>query len=185
MTPQQILNSERGLHEHNRQKHPNCKSCKRVFENQNNLNAHFRSSIHKPANLYCVGKDCKRSFITEAALVLHCESGSCSSGVNRQNINPTGFLCDSPSSERGAVWPTLRCWNGDAYECILCHHEFRTLPALDSHLQSLVHEQSMCRCPPRQGGCNQEFRTWSGLFQHVESECCGVRRLQGEASLAL
>ena len=192
MIPQQIFNSERGLHEHNRQKHWYCESCKRVFQNQNNLNSHLRSSIHKPAVFLCPGRNCNRSFISEAALVLHCEAGTCSSGVNRQVLNkvvssmdrgsiitnPNRLLCDSPSSGRSTVWATSHCWNGTAFECVLCHREFRTLPALNSHLQSPVHEQSMYRCPPRWGGCNQDFRTLSGLFQHVESESCGVRRFQ-------
>lgn len=142
---------------------------------------------------------CDRAFVSHAALILHWESGACRSGVTRQildgtvtnldryNIitNPDRLICDSNGPGRTTIWASERCWNGHSYECYLCHREFSTLHALNSHVQSPAHDESTYRCPPRWGGCDQEFVTLSGLFQHVESECCGVQRFQRNVNSAI
>lgn len=71
---------------------------------------------------------------------------------------------------------TERSWNGSAYECFLCHRDFKKLVGLNDHLRSPVHEKKMYRCPPGYAGCATEFRALSALCQHVESETCGIRR---------
>ncbi|KAH8916944.1 zinc finger protein [Atractiella rhizophila] len=63
-------------------------------------------------------------------------------------------------------------WNGDAYECYLCHSEFRTLTSLNQHLASPRHADENYSCP----ACKKDFTTLSGLWQHCEAEKCGVQR---------
>ncbi|CCM05280.1 uncharacterized protein FIBRA_07492 [Fibroporia radiculosa] len=74
------------------------------------------------------------------------------------------------------TWATERSFNGTKYECFLCHREYRTLAALNQHLGSAAHDDDIYRCPRGWQGCGTEFRTLSGLCQHVEAERCGIRR---------
>ena len=128
-------------------------------------------------------------FITEAHLILHCESGTCPSGVTRQAVDRVvaridrGGIITNPARmiENTVVtqtWATERSWNGYAYECFLCHKDFRTLNALNQHLQSPAHQESKYRCPPAWDGCRAQFKTLSALMQHVESGTCGVERFR-------
>lgn len=114
-----------------------CGPCRRNFRNENDLNTHFRSSIHRPSTFRCPGADCGRRFVSEAALVNHCESGACPSRADRYAVNrlatsldrgniitnPNRLLTHYSGSERCTIWATERCWKGDAYECCLCHRE--------------------------------------------------------------
>jgi hypothetical protein len=162
--------------------------------NENNLNAHLNSSLHKPKSVRCPGNNCGRGFVSFSALVLHFEAGTCPSGLTRDQLNrmvvrmdrnnaitnparliggPGGY---SPANVTTS-WATERSWNGYAYECFLCHNTFRTLHALNAHLQSPRHQEKIYRCPNRQA-CGLEFRVLSALTQHVESGKCGVSRFK-------
>ncbi|TDL14542.1 zinc finger protein, partial [Rickenella mellea] len=68
---------------------------------------------------------------------------------------------------------TSRSWNGHAFECFLCHGDFRTLHSLNAHLQSPKHQEKIYRCP--QSTCQIEVSAMSSLIQHVENGSCGVR----------
>ena len=120
-------------------------------------------------------------------MTIHLESGTCVSGVDRQAVNDTIRSRDTDHliterlltypSANGRVddtWATTAAWNGRAYECYFCPREFRTLPALNQHLKSPVHEQKMYKCPK----CATKFTLFSGLVQHVESESCGISRFR-------
>jgi hypothetical protein len=65
-------------------------------------------------------------------------------------------------------------WNGDAYECYICHREFRNLHGLNQHLNSAAHRQSLYHCPQRT--CRQDFKTLAAFTNHLESEACGYMR---------
>lgn len=187
----QLFTTEDGLHQHNSRKHWYCASCRRLFQTENNLHTHLRSSAHQPRRLRCPGSRCKASFITEAGLVLHCESGACRSGVTRRAVDrvvtsvdrgniitdPTKMIeaLNAPITE---IWATSQSWNGKAFECILCHREFTDLTRLNQHLHSPAHENTKYLCPPAWNGCKTQFKTLSGLMQHVESETCGVAKFK-------
>lgn len=187
-----IFTSEQGLHAHNCQKHWYCEMCRRTFQSESNLNTHLRSSIHQPRRVRCPSRSCNATFVTEAHLVLHCESGGCPSGVTRRAVNkvvasidrgniitdPRRMIQESSNSPITQTWATGRSWNGEAYECFLCHKEFQSLTSLNQHLQSPAHEDNIYRCPPAWNGCRAQFKTLSGLMQHVESGSCDVERFK-------
>ncbi|KAF8578657.1 hypothetical protein K439DRAFT_1663607 [Ramaria rubella] len=142
-----------GLHEHNRQKHWYCVDCRRLFQNESNLKSHLKSATHVFKTVCCPGAGCDRKFVSMAALVLHFESGTCPSGLNRAELNrlvvrmdrnnvitnPARLISGPDGYEPATVtrtWATERSWNGSAYECFLCHGSYRTLYALNAHLQS-------------------------------------------------
>ncbi|CCM05282.1 uncharacterized protein FIBRA_07494 [Fibroporia radiculosa] len=194
-----IFNFEVGLHEHNRQKHPYCTSCKRVFQSDVHLRTHLKSSIHQGRTVECPGDRCSRAFPSIAALTLHLESGTCPSRITRETLNrvvvqydrnniitnparliggPQGY---STSTQTVEMWATNRAWNGDRFECYLCHREYNTLPALNQHLKSPAHADRIYRCPRGYSGCGAEFRTLSALCQHVEKDT-GVAKGWSEPS---
>jgi len=192
-TCEKVFSSDLGLHGHNRQSHWYCIPCKRVFRSESNLDNHHKSSIHQPKKYPCPGRGCGMSFVSESARVLHFEAGTCPSGVNRNRLNKFAIQMDrsniitnssrlisgsSSSNSSTQIWATQRNWNGYAYECSLCHRDFRAIGALNTHLQSPAHEGKIYRCPTAWRGCNTQFKTLSALFQHVESESCGVHRFQ-------
>ncbi|KAF7300122.1 Zinc finger protein [Mycena kentingensis (nom. inval.)] len=185
-----VFKNDIGLHEHYRQsstQHHYCVSCRRLFGSANNLNAHLNSSTHQPRNIPCPGRGCSQSFINGSSLAAHLESGSCSSGANRQAVNryirendtrniitDPARLLTAGANDGTRYFATDQAWNGGGYECYLCHHEFRTLPGLNQHLASPRHEEKVyiCRGPT----CSRRFHTLSALWAHVESEQCGVTR---------
>lgn len=128
---------------------------------------------------------CKKGFVTASGVVIHLESGSCPSGLNRQKINEeirrldrnnviTRPMITMPGYKNVGTIATERSWNGRQYECCLCSREFGTLQALNAHMRSPIHEQAMYRCPKT--SCGTNFKLLSSLVQHVESESCGVMK---------
>ncbi|KAH8092230.1 hypothetical protein BXZ70DRAFT_977205 [Cristinia sonorae] len=192
----QFFSSKESLVQHKSAKHWYCTPCDRIFLSESNLDNHLRSSTHQPKRFKCPG--CTNSYISSAALILHCESGTCRSGVTRQAVdrlvisldrnnvitNPNRLIKGPDGSYRSPAsvtqWATLSSWNGRAYECVLCHKEFSTLNALNAHLQSPAHADKIYRCPNGWNGCGTQFRTLSGLVQHVEGATCGVKRFRSQ-----
>ncbi|KAJ8058561.1 hypothetical protein OCU04_012739 [Sclerotinia nivalis] len=167
-----------------------CGPCKRMFMNENNLMQHQHSKIHQGSAMEC--PFCPTHYPTASALTIHLESGSCTSGMNRQTINAqirrldrnyiiTTPQIEFPSSSSTSI-ATGRSWNGCRYECGLCSCEFNTLQGLNGHLSSPVHEQKIYRCPGFR--CAREFKSLSGLVQHIESESCGVMKFSNVQNTA-
>ncbi|KAF9235135.1 hypothetical protein BU15DRAFT_89689 [Melanogaster broomeanus] len=169
-TCDKVFKNDYGLHEHNRQYHHYCAQCKRVFQSANNLRAHMNSSVHRPKNVPCPFRGCELSFVSKSALIL------ISSLNDRHNLitDPSKLLTAGDSVSE--YFATERSWNGGAYECVLCHSEFRLLRDLNRHLASPRHQDKVYRCPLT--SCHTTFRTLSALCQHVESERCGVLRFR-------
>ena len=70
-------------------------------------------------------------------------------------------------------------WNGNSYECYLCHRTFKELKRLNQHLRSPAHAHHLYRCPVQDSGCGAEFSTLPGeIWKHMENGRCGVRRLR-------
>jgi len=172
--------------------HHYCGVHDQHFQNQNNLQQHLNSRHHQLSNVKCPGYGCNRSFISPAALILHFESGTCSSGLTRAELdrrvvradrnhlitNPDRLICGPGGCEPPTTtWQaTEYSWNGMEYECYLCHKGFGTLNRLNQHLQSPFHKEKIYRCP--KSDCRIEFKTLSALFQHVEGGSCGVQRFR-------
>ena len=121
-------------------------------------------------------------------MILHLESGSCRSGVNRRVVdtfvreydrnnvitNPARLLTGGDSNSDITYIATEASWNGSSYECYFCHSSFRSLISLNQHLASPYHQTKNYCC--HFASCRQQFTTLSGLCQHVESERCGVAK---------
>ncbi|KAF2111719.1 hypothetical protein BDV96DRAFT_176031 [Lophiotrema nucula] len=159
-----------------------CSDCKKGFQNENNLRMHLNSNIHRGSNISC--PFCRRAFATATGVTHHLETASC---PNARNLNREAILAEIRRRDPNhlittklltypissdSIEATEHCWNGDFYECYLCHREFRSLGALNQHVNSPVHKQRVYHCPSR--GCSKEFVALAGLFNHLESESCGA-----------
>jgi len=179
-----------GLKEHYHEQHHYCSPCDRHFQNDNNLRQHLNSSTHRPRNTHCPA-GCGSSFISNSALVLHLESGGCSSGINRNTVNrvvrqlDTNHVITDPSrlitggtyvDDEVTYYATAFSWNGFAYECYLCHKDYSSLRSLNQHLASPAHERKFYICPGP--NCDIRFVGLGALCQHIESESCGVLRFR-------
>ena len=121
-------------------------------------------------------------------MILHLESGTCKSGVNRQKVNQYVRQLDrnnvitKPSRLLTASDDVTTCiatgasWNGQTYECVVCHKDFGTLRDLNQHLASPRHQAKVYKCPL--STCQVPFRTLSALWQHIESEKCGISKFK-------
>ncbi|KAJ7652618.1 hypothetical protein B0H17DRAFT_957783 [Mycena rosella] len=181
-----------GLHEHYRQsdQHHYCESCRRLFLSASNLNSHLNSSLHRPKDVPCPGRRCRLAFVSHSALILHLESGTCSSGADRQAVNrrvreydtnniitdPARLLTAGVGGSQTRYFATSASWNGAEYECYLCHRGYHSLAALNQHLASPRHEDKIYVCPL--SSCREHFSTLSALCQHIESGRCGVSKFK-------
>ncbi|ROT38007.1 putative zinc finger protein [Sodiomyces alkalinus F11] len=153
------------------------------FNNANNLRMHLNSRVHKGTQMDC--PFCDRSFVTATGLAHHLESGGCRKApfLSRDRVyeivrrqDPHGAISKNLLDWHGSseYEATSASWNGDFYECVLCHREFNSLHGLNMHLKSPVHQQSLYHCPNR--GCRSDFKSLAGLINHLESESCGYKR---------
>ncbi|KAK7458018.1 hypothetical protein VKT23_009926 [Stygiomarasmius scandens] len=177
----------------------NCLVCSRKFGSQIALIHHERASkthkekkqkldpVSKPEDTRC--PLCSRDFRFPSGVADHIESGACTNAkVTRHHVKAAVHAMDiSPSittTKRiaGSAVPTVTTYvatelafNGKAYECYLCHHEFRTLKSLNTHLTSPTHDAKEFICPHEK--CKKTFKVLSALIRHIESECCGLAQL--------
>ncbi|KAH7924474.1 hypothetical protein BV22DRAFT_505510 [Leucogyrophana mollusca] len=184
-----VFIDEDDIHDHNLQCHHYCALCRRTFESSSNLRNHLNSSTHVAKHVDCPFNGCSMSFVSKSAVVLHLESGACRSGANRfavdryiREVDRTNIITDpsrlltSGDYENVQYSATGAAWNGRAYECIICHSEFRALDDLNRHMASPRHQDKVYRCPL--DTCCAHFVTLSGLGQHIESEKCGVSKFK-------
>ncbi|EIM79710.1 uncharacterized protein STEHIDRAFT_69223 [Stereum hirsutum FP-91666 SS1] len=179
------FSSMRILYRHlaNRSSHHWCFVCYRDFETSHILEEHVSSYEDNEHVLEC--PICAKTFATPSCMADHIEyDGACHySGRNqvRQSStacppkvksyrSSTSRLNDVASSVHADYVNNARPFNGDSYQCYLCHRTFRTLKGLHSHLESLAHDRRDLRCPK----CKAWFSTASSLTDHIEKELRGV-----------
>ncbi|KAH7343793.1 hypothetical protein B0J17DRAFT_643954 [Rhizoctonia solani] len=181
------LDTADDLANHNKTQHYYCVECDRFFMNANNLQAHRNSSRHRPKSISCPGSGCNAQFVSRSALLLHFEGGGCRSGLTRNKLNRLiaerdqfNFVTNPNRLITGTTetWATEHAWNGYSYECYFCHRGFKSLAQLNQHLASPAHEQALYHCPKLGHGCQAQFKTLSGLCQHIEGGSCGVMRFK-------
>ncbi|EPS29140.1 hypothetical protein PDE_04089 [Penicillium oxalicum 114-2] len=167
-----------------------CHSCDRKFMGESNLRAHLNSRIHRGTKLSC--PFCTHSFVSPSGVSHHLETGSCSGAPNLnrasvarmiRQIDPHHAITTKQiewhtSDDEGEFFVTNAAWNGVASECYMCHREFGSARALTQHVNSPAHEQKIYRCPNRRAECGREFTSLAGLFNHLESESCGLTRFE-------
>lgn len=76
-----------------------CTKCDRKFKTKTALNQHLTSLVHNPiSDIKCVASsDCAARFTSPSAMILHLESGKCTSRMTRERLN---LLVQSNDHER-------------------------------------------------------------------------------------
>ncbi|THU88906.1 hypothetical protein K435DRAFT_781861 [Dendrothele bispora CBS 962.96] len=181
---------------------PRCLVCSRKFVSQKAFSDHERTSRkHREKqrrldSLESICPLCSRDFKVPSAVADHIESGACTNGkitrhhvtaaVHAMNISPSITITKRIT---GSAIPTVTTYtatelafNGRAYECYLCNHGFKTLKSLNTHLTSPAHDAKEFICPHEK--CQKNFKVLSALIRHIESECCGLAKLQSVRKFA-
>ncbi|EOD52465.1 putative zinc finger protein [Neofusicoccum parvum UCRNP2] len=180
-----------------------CHTCRLHFYDARNLRTHIsshdnfqvRGRGYNGTNITC--HFCKRVFTTASGLSAHLESSGCPSAgsLNRANIHdkvchrdPNGRITEKqlqqlmPENIQAVVesqWNPSSAFNGNGYECYICHRSFVRPEYLRQHVYSPVHQQPLYHCPNKQGLCGgRQFTTLAGLFSHLESETCNYMRFE-------
>ncbi|KAF3392826.1 hypothetical protein F1880_008543 [Penicillium rolfsii] len=167
-----------------------CQPCGRRFNNEGNLRAHLNSRIHRGTELSC--PFCDSKFVSASGVSHHLETGSCANAknLNRESIaklvrraDPNGIITNKQIEwhDQGAAstyTATNAAYNGQAWECYMCHREFMSSRALNQHANSPVHQQSIYHCPNLARRCGKQFVSLAGFFNHLESESCGFIRFE-------
>lgn len=161
-----------------------CKSCDRYFQSANNKDQHMKSRVHQGSTLPC--PFCQKTFTTASGVSHHIETGSCpiARQLDRAAVHrilgqrdPKGFITERligwHDSSLSAEWDPNSAWNGQGYDCYICHRSFSTPHGLRQHITSPVHQAPLYHCPNQGGSCGgRRFLTLAALFNHLESETC-------------
>ncbi|OAR04580.1 hypothetical protein LLEC1_02190 [Akanthomyces lecanii] len=148
--------------EHEYNCHNYCADCDREFQSYNNL---------------------RMSLTTATGLAHHLEMNACPNATTNRDImynyvrgkDPNGIISKKLLEWQGSATyeASERTWNGDGYECYLCHRDFNSLRGLNQHINSAAHQQALYHCPNRD--C-RDFKSLAGIINHLESETCGITR---------
>ncbi|PPQ82531.1 hypothetical protein CVT25_007140 [Psilocybe cyanescens] len=130
-----------------------CTFCEDLFKSPSGIAQHIESGVHK-FHRHHVTASIQAMGIVPQITIKH---------ITEPPVAPTIL----------SYVATAAAFNGTMYECFICKGTFRTLAALNSHLNSAAHDDNEFKCPK----CNAEFTLISGLVQHLESHCCGLAPL--------
>lgn len=89
---------------------------------------------HAERNIECAG--CDRYFVTESAMLLHLEAGTCNSNVDRYYVTLLGRQCYR-TDEYQSVTP------GYDFRCPACETDFRLMSGLVQHVESDICDENL------------------------------------------
>ncbi|KAG8667800.1 hypothetical protein FPOAC1_012639 [Fusarium poae] len=122
----------RQLQQHDVDKHNMCIICGKYYGTPQNLKMH--KLIHAEKNIECAG--CSRLFVTESAMLLHLEAGTCESGTDRNDVIRLGRQCYTS----GEYWSVTPGYN---FQCPTCHNDFRLMSSLVQHVESDMCDENL------------------------------------------
>ena len=166
-----------------------CETCHRDFDSHHKLRSHMLT--HQPHNIPCFGCGNDRMFGTYSAMLIHLESGNCSTSMTElDKIARVCFqskkfmlhdLYDSLTDNWRLRTQVRGSWDSSrsVWKCSNCIKNFVDKAAVSKHLLSPVHDPLIYQCP----GCDLQFSIISGLVQHVESENCNEGVQEGTGSI--
>ncbi|KAH6373386.1 hypothetical protein HBI34_082480 [Parastagonospora nodorum] len=137
--------------ERHKQTHNVCEECEKHFETPSNLTHH--KLTHRTPDYECYG--CTRTFTTYSGMIIHLESGTCTSGIDIHDLGKSAAMCFQWKKYIITNWVHARLLE-----------EEDLWPLIDEYGDA---EEIECFKCPR---CDIYFTKLSGLFMHVESESC-------------
>ncbi|EKJ72944.1 hypothetical protein FPSE_06990 [Fusarium pseudograminearum CS3096] len=121
----EMFYDEEDLIQHDVDVHNRCPTCQRFFDSPSNLMNHEK--VHMEKNMKCLA--CPRMFISNSAMMLHLEHGTCESGANLrviQNVVADWYEEYGPAGHD----------HEDDFRCENCGSYFNRLSALLQHAES-------------------------------------------------
>ncbi|CAG2002631.1 unnamed protein product [Fusarium graminearum] len=121
----EMFYDEEDLIQHDVDVHNRCPTCQRFFDSPSNLMNHEK--VHLEKNMKCLA--CPRMFISNSAMMLHLEHGTCESGANLrviQNVVADWYEEYGPAGHD----------HEDDFRCENCGSCFNRLSALLQHAES-------------------------------------------------
>ncbi|KAF5229132.1 hypothetical protein FAUST_10604 [Fusarium austroamericanum] len=121
----EMFYDEEDLIQHDVDVHNRCPTCQRFFDSPSNLINHEK--VHLEKNMKCLA--CPRMFISNSAMMLHLEHGTCESGANLrviQNVVADWYEEYGPAGHD----------HEDDFRCENCGSCFNRLSALLQHAES-------------------------------------------------
>ncbi|CAH0057943.1 unnamed protein product [Clonostachys solani] len=132
-----FFDSAEDLEQHDILQHDMCITCGRYFSSESNLKNHQLTHMEK--SIDCPG--CERYFITYFAMLLHLETGTCSSGVNRERITELAFEC-----RQSQYYASSK--DDFDFECPDCAAPFSYISGLFQHVQSEACDEELDKQSP-------------------------------------
>ncbi|KAJ5329949.1 Zinc finger C2H2 [Penicillium brevicompactum] len=123
-------------------------------------------TIHRDMHVEC--EFCEEQLVTASGAFHHLEGGCC----EKSNTNGDTLARQIQKFDIDNILTDIGEHNGGQWKCSLCSKGFRTRSALVMHWNSPAHSSKPYHCINR--GCDKHFITLSALFQHLESESCGI-----------
>ncbi|KAL3435051.1 hypothetical protein BDV09DRAFT_81993 [Aspergillus tetrazonus] len=120
------------LVQHDVDKHNMCQTCRRYFSSPSNLKSH--KITHARRDIGCPG--CSRQFPMNSAMMLHLEAGTCTSGVDLDEINHLAFECYQAQSYKSSN-------TNFNFECPTCQTPFLFMSGLLQHIESDCCEEEL------------------------------------------
>ncbi|KAJ5872143.1 uncharacterized protein N7529_004496 [Penicillium soppii] len=158
-----------------------CKECGEHFDTSLYLEMHLASNVHRPHHHEC--PFCFESFVTPSAVVHHLESTCCEVADWLDIKHLFGLIKDLDPDNlltiRGAAPkekeknPPIR-FNGKRFQCHRCDRSFMRQAGLEAHHESPFHDERLYHCLNCTENCGKEFVSLAALFNHLESESCGI-----------
>ena len=140
-------------------------------------------SVHSVVALSASMPDCGvcgRAFATSHGLIAHTEASHGGRGAVHRGVRmwedarqQAGELTTGKSAGNYAYEVDSDDYDPDYDEwtCSICFRGFNTRRALEQHLNSGVHEESLYQCQ----GCAKTFKSLASLNQHVSMTGCSMR----------
>ncbi|PPQ66060.1 hypothetical protein CVT24_000242 [Panaeolus cyanescens] len=177
-----IFQDDDDLHDHRCRsaEHPYyCDECRQEFSSANALRHHMMSSAHQEKDHDCGLRNCSESFISQAALILHWESGACESGIEFADVHElvVDFDNDRYLSDYLGLCAVRKSdvqdWrSGRRFQCPDCSTLSRSAHSAMQHFNN-THIGRAFKCPYRDCDPVATFTSFSGMVQHVASDSCG------------
>jgi hypothetical protein len=145
------------------------------------ITQHEKSNVHRPHHHEC--PFCFDGFATPSAVAHHLESTCCTvatwlniaslHGIIK-GIDPLSLITIAGAKLEINKDPPIIRFNGIRFSCHRCDRTFIRQAGLEAHLSSPIHQQPIYHCLNLPENCDKTFVSLAALWNHIESESCGV-----------